>query len=174
MDVPHVRLHDVDFDTNLSKGVFCLLGFPHRLSIPSTPDHITINVTPFQFLTYAYDGETENLSGYQQKYHLLLSAQEGGTDNDGKPIIFADRNGAPLRFPKDLGGISGCSIWKISEYNKPLSAWKRYRPKIVAVQTSVFSNAYIIKGTRWVAVSTLLYQVFPDLRQALSLWHVEY
>ncbi len=174
VDIPHIRLHDVDFDSDLSKGVFCLLGYPARLAIPSTTDHTTMNITPFQFLTYAYDGETDMLSGYQQKYHVLLSAQAGGVDNDGKPVIFADRNGNSLSFPKDLGGISGCSIWKIGQYNKPLSDWKSYRPKIVAVQTSVYSDAQIIKGTRWAAVSSLLYKAFPDLRQALKLWHVEY
>ncbi len=173
-DAAHVCLQDVDFATDLSKGVFCLLGYPYPLSIPSTLNHTTLNVTPFQFLTYAYEGETENLAKYQQKYHLLLSAQGGGTDNDGKPINFADRNGVSLKFPKDLGGISGCSIWKIGEYNKPLHEWKRYRPKIVAVQTSVYSEAQIIKGTRWIAVSILLYQAFPDLQQVLRLWHVEY
>ena len=174
VDVAHVRLQDVDSGSGLSKGVFCLLGFPTRLSIPSTPDNTTMNVTPFQFLTYAYEGETENLSGYQQKYHLLLSAQEGGTNNDGKPVNFADRNGVHLKFPGDLGGISGCGIWKMGEYNKPLSEWKRYRPKIVAVQTSVYSNVQIIKATRWIAVSTLLYHAFPDLRQVFSLRHIEY
>ena len=174
LDVPHVRLQDVDFGIDHSKGIFCLLGYPYHLSTPSTPDHTTMSVTPFQYLTYAYEGETENLSGYKQKYHLLLSAQVGETDNDGKPINFADRNGVPLQFPKDLGGISGCSIWKICENDKPLQEWIRYRPKIVAVQTGVYSEAQIIKGTRWVAVSTLLYHAFPDLRQVLSLQHVEY
>jgi hypothetical protein len=105
---------------------------------------------------------------------LLLSAQEAGTNKDGKLVNFADRNGVPLKFPGDLSGISGCSIWKIGEYNKPLSEWKRYRPKIVAVQTSVYSNVHIIKATRWIAVSTLLYHAFPDLRQVLSLRHIEY
>ena len=174
VDVPHIRLQDVDFATNHSKGVFCLVGYPTRLSIPSTPDHTTLKVTPFQFLTYAYEGNTGNLDKYQQKYHLLLSAQEGGTDNDGKPISFADRNGAPLRFPKDLGGISGCGIWKIGEYDKPLPEWIHYRPKIAAVQTSVYSDVHIIKGTRWMAVSTLLHHAFPDLRQAMGLRHIEY
>jgi hypothetical protein len=174
VNVPHVRLNDVDFSTDLSKGVFCLLGYPNRLSIPSTPNRTTMNVTPFQFLTYAYEGETSTLGEYQKKYHLLLVAQEGGVDNDGKRMNFVDRNGVSLKFPKDLGGISGCSIWKIGEYDRPLSEWKRYRPKIVAVQTSVYSDTQVIKATRWIAVSTLLYKAYPDLRQALRLWHVEY
>lgn len=173
-NTPHVRLQDIDFSTDLSKGVFCLLGYPNRLSSPSTTENTTLNVTPFQYLTYAYKGETDNLAGYQQKYHLLLSAQDGGTGNEDKLTKFVDRNGASLKVPKELGGISGCSVWKIGEYDKPLSEWKRYRPKIVAVQTGVYSEAQIIKGTRWIAVSTLLYQAFPDLGEVLKLSHVEY
>ena len=46
------------------------------------------------------------------------------------------------------------------------------RPSIVAVQTSVYPRPQIIKATRWVAVSTLLHETFPELRPALALWNV--
>lgn len=42
VNTPHVRLQDIDFSTDLSKGVFCLLGYPYHLSIPSTTEHITL------------------------------------------------------------------------------------------------------------------------------------
>lgn len=173
-NLAHVRLQDVDFSLDLSNGVFCLLGYPGRLSITSTPENTTMSVTPFQFLTHAYAGKTENLGNYQPKFHLLLSAQDGGVNNEGNPIKFSDRNNTPLNFPKDLGGISGCSIWKVGEQNKPIREWKSYRPKIVAVQTGVYSEAQVIKGTRWIAVSTLLYEAYEDLREVIKLTRVEY
>jgi hypothetical protein len=170
----YIRLHDVDFNPNLSKGVFCLLGYPNRLSIPSTPSNITMRLTPFQYLTYAYEGETDKLEEYQNKYHLLLVAKIGEADEKGNPISFIDLTGTPLQFPKDLGGISGCSIWKIGNYDKPVSNWKHHRPKVVAVQTGVYSGAQIIKATKWVAVSNLIDKAYPDLRPAMKLLHVEY
>ena len=173
-EVSYIRLQDIEFRADLSKGIFCLFGYPNRLSTPSIPNKVTMSLKPFQYMTYLYEGETNTLGGYQEKYHLLLDGQEEGRDIDGHAARFCDSNGNPLRFPKDLSGISGCSVWKIGNRDRHLSEWGRYRPKIVAVQTGVYSDAKVIKATRWVAISTLLHEAYPELRPALNLWHVEY
>ncbi len=172
-EVSYLRLQDVEFSADLSKSVFCLFGYPNRLSTPSTP-YTTMRLKPFQYMTYDYEGETNTLGGYQERYHLLLDGQEEGEDFDGQAARFYDRNGHPLQFPKDLGGISGCSVWKIVNRDRPLSEWGQYRPKLVAVQTGVYSDRKVIKATRWVAVSTLLHEAYPELRPALKLSRVEY
>jgi hypothetical protein len=172
--VSYFRLQDIDFSSDLSNGIFCLFGYPGLLSKPSTPKDTMMSLKPFQYTTYAYPGETGGLSAYQERYHLLLDGGEELKDVEGKPVLFHDRNGNRLQVPRDLGGISGCSVWKIGDRNRPLSQWKQYRPRVVAVQTGVYPERQVIKATRWVAISTLLYEAYPDLRPVMSLAHVEY
>ena len=172
--ISFIRLQDIDFDVDMSQGVFCLLGYPGKLSVASTPDNVTMRLRPFQIVTYAHREATKTLSGYQEEYHLLLDGNDKGWDINGQPTRFCDRNGNPLEYPKELGGISGCSVWKIGRLDKPISDWSKYRPKVVAVQTGVYSDSQTIKTTRWIGVSTLIYEAYPDLRPALKLRYVEY
>lgn len=166
-----LRLDDVNFEEDLSNGIFCLFGYPSSLSQPSINADTKLILKPFQYATCPYGGQTDMLSGYQSRFHLLLGANPNETtDINGRHLIFASREGTRLQFPGDLGGISGCSVWMVGAQDVPVEDWSK--PRVVAVQTSVYSNSQIIKATRWVAVSTLLYEAFPELRPALSLWHV--
>lgn len=171
-NVSFVRLHDIDFTSDLSSGVFCLCGYPTILSTPSTAKDPTMNSQPFQYATYTYEGETNTLDNYQDKYHLLLNAD--GIYSSKKSTYFQDRRGTIHQFPQDLGGMSGCSVWKIGNRDKSKSKWSPSRAKIVAVQTSVYPNTKIIKATRWFAVSSVIYEAYPDLRPSMNLLYVEY
>ena len=173
-DYTFLRLHDVNFVENLSRGIFCLCGYPTLLSSPSINNNTNLVLKPFQYATYAYEGLTDALSDYQARFHLLLSAnQSDSTDINGRPFSFTGRSGNLAQFPKDLGGISGCSVWIIGNRDEPPENWIEGRPKIVAVQTGVYHRPQIIKATRWIAVSTLLHEAFPELRPAMDLRHVE-
>lgn len=166
-----LRLYDVSFIEDLSSGVFCLFGYPTVWSQPSTNADTKLSLKPFQYATYAFDGSTDTLPEYQERFHLLLSAKLSGiTDINGKPMNFRNREGFPVEFPRDLCGISGCSVWKICDTNRNPEEWDKERPKIVALQTGVYHQPQIIKGTRWVAITTLLHEAFPELRPAMSLW----
>lgn len=168
-----LRLGDISFSEDLSDGIFCLLGYPTLWSQPSTNANRGLEVKVLQYTTYAFEGPVDALSEYQARFHLLLSAGlEGSADIEGNPCCFSDRSGAPAEFPRGLGGISGCSVWILGNNNKPLQDWRREDAKIVAVQTGVYHDRQIIKATRWVAVSTLLHEAFPELRPAMALWRV--
>jgi hypothetical protein len=168
-----LRLDDVNFDENLSNGIFCLFGYPSLLSQPSINADTKLILKPFQYATSLYEGKTDMLSGYQNRFHLLLGANpKETTDINGRHLVFVNREGIRLQFPENLGGISGCSVWMVGARDIPMTDWGKTRPRVVAVQTGVYSNPQIIKTTRWVAVSTLLHEAFPELRPALSLWHV--
>ncbi len=169
-----LRLDDIDFDEDQTTGIFCLCGFPALWSQPSTDAEPTMSVKPLQYVTHAFTGSTESLSEYQGRFHLLLNAEPiENTDIEGDQLVFKGRGGARASFPSDLGGISGCSVWKIGDRRVPLSEWARLRPKVVGVQTGVYPGSQIIKATQWVAVSTLFYEALPDLRPAMLLWRTE-
>jgi hypothetical protein len=102
----------------------------------------------------------------------LGANQSESTDIKGRPFIFLDLNRNSLQFPRDLGGISGCSVWMIGSCDKPIEEWKKENSKIIAVQTGVYHKSQIIQATRWVAVSTLLHEAFPEVRPAMALWQM--
>jgi len=173
-NVPCIRLQDIDFSPDISKGVFCILGYPGKLASISTQHQPVLNIKPFQYITTAFTGKPPFLERYNEKYHLLFMAEEGGTDYEGNIVNLSDRDGIPLEIPKDLKGISGCSIWKLGNQDEPVTTWRQNKVKIVAVQNAVYSDSKLIKATRWSAVSTLIYEAYPDIRPAMKLWSVEY
>jgi hypothetical protein len=75
----------------------------------------------------------------------------------------------PTPCPTNLKGISGCSIWKLSD--GPISdEWDSSKARIVAVQTGVFSESGFIKATHWRHVIHVLKQVAPEVQPGLNLY----
>lgn len=165
-----LRLHDVGFDEDFEAGIYCLYGFPTLWASISTEATPVMVAKPFQYVSYAFEGSTTGLSEYQERFHLLLTADPSETtDLGGDRQVFRAKGNFPARFPHDIGGISGCSVWKIGDRRVPLAEWGKLTPRVVAVETSVYGNRKIIKATKWIAVSTLLAEAFPDLKPAMFL-----
>ena len=165
-----LQLLDVAFDDDLASGTFGIFGYPGRLAQPGTPNNSQMILQPFQYITYAFDGAVDALGNYDRKLHLLLKADAiAAEDSNGNAFAILDRQGSPLEFPSDLGGISGCSVWMLGSSDKSTSDLGKKYPKVVAVQTAVYPDSRIIKATRWICVSTLLWQAFPELRPVLQL-----
>ena len=171
-DKSFLQLLDIDFSTDLSGGTFGIFGYPSKLSEPGTPINNRMLLAPFQYITYAYDG-TDTLENFDDNFHLLLKADKiANSDSDMNPFVIQDRQGNSLEFPKELGGISGCSVWMLDNQKvSTLDSTKKY-PKIVGVQTGVYPVPKIIKATRWKWVSTLLWQAFSEIRPAIELLRV--
>ncbi len=166
-----LTLNDIDTDPQPERAVFTLFGYPAVWSAPSGNDSQPFTIKPLEFTTYAYDRETSALTRYEPKYHLLLEAQPGEiTTEDGGAATFKTNAGIPASFPGEVGGISGCSVWRIGNLDVPINEWGRERPRVVGVQTGVYGKKAAIKATRWIAVSTLIHGAFPHLRPAMSLW----
>lgn len=169
----YIGLYNIDFTDDHIKGIFYLCGYPEILSKPSTPTDPMMVSRLFQFMTHMYTGATDCITDYNAEYHFLLDSTSGKRNVDGEPVEFIGRAGKVLDLPGDLGGISGCSVWQIGTSEIPLEQWNNKRAKIVGIQTSVFRETKVIKVTRWSAVSSLLYEAYPDLRPAMSLWYSE-
>ncbi len=166
-----LRLHDIELGEDSGTGIYCFFGFPSLWGNICTESSPVMTVTPFQFISHAFEGSTTGLSGYQQKHHLLLAADPRDITNiDGNPQPFRAKGNFPARLPGDLGGISGCSIWKIGDRSVPIEKWSDLTPQVVAVETSVYADRKAIKGTRWFVVTTLLLKAFPNLKPAIMLF----
>jgi hypothetical protein len=161
---------DVEFDDQSPTTVFSMFGYPGIWTTPSCADDEKLTVRPLEYTTYAYDGSVETLNGYQTRYHLLLGASaDENTTEDGSMAEFKNQRGESATFPRDLGGISGCSVWAIGDLTVPVDRWCNRRPRVVAFATCGYQESKVIRATRWVAVTTLIHEAFPDLRAAICL-----
>jgi hypothetical protein len=166
-----LRLGDVEFAQHDHAAMYALFGYPAHWSRASESDEEPVSLKPFEYITYPFEQAPGSLQNYNPRYHLLLQAQiEKTTLEDGSPVIFRNTRGNVIRFPGDLGGISGCSVWWIGDLREPLESWRIDRARNVGLVISVYQESKAIKAVRWVAVTTLLYEAFPDLRRSIDLY----
>ncbi len=164
-------LDDIDFVEQSPTAVYTLFGFPAVWSSPDSSGLNTIGYKAFQYTAYRYDRDTSVLKQYQDRYHLLLDAQlTEATDHDGNLFSIHDADAEKI-LALELGGISGCSVWRVGDLKAPFNEWGIKPPQVVAVQTGVYKSHRAIKATRWIAVSTLIYEAYPELRPAMALAH---
>jgi hypothetical protein len=165
-----IHYDDIDVGKQSPTAVYTLFGFPGVWSSLSTSDKEKVKYKALQYTTYQYNRSTSLLSEYQERLHLLLDGQlDQSFDIDASPIQRANLVGNPTPITKDLGGISGCSVWRIGDFNIPADRWDLEKSKLVAVQTGAYYGPKAIKATRWIAVNTLIYHAFPELRPVMQL-----
>jgi hypothetical protein len=166
-----LRIADVSFDSDLSRGFFVVSGFPSIWSTVSTAEHESMQLRLLQYSTCAYGGDSTGLGDYDSRYHLLLDARpEHLFDASGATMRLRMPTGHPARMPGDLSGISGCGVWMIGDLRVSCQSWRADQARLVGVETGVFHDRAAIKATRWNAVTTLLYSAFTDLGPTLKLY----
>ena len=162
----YVRTTDLTFNFDDEFAVYSLFGFP---SVWSQPESTNLTLKRLEFTGYGYDGNLATLELFRSDYHLAIRARLDETkDEFAQDVRFTTLAGIPVDFPVDLGGISGCPVWRIGDRRMPVSNWSSIIPKLVAVETGAYPKG-VIKATRWVAVTTLLRAAFPQLRPAFDL-----
>jgi len=165
-----LRLQDVTFSDDLLKGFFVIFGFPQIWATASGRESETMLLKGFEFSTFAYLGDTTGLAGFDARYHLLLEAQHDYLyDQAGEEISFRTRFNTPARLPDDLRGVSGCSVWQIGDLRTSVHQWSSASARLVGVQTGVYPSRGLIKATKWIAPSTLLYSAFPEIRKSFEV-----
>lgn len=168
-----LHFDDIEFDPQPQTAVYTLFGFPGVWSSPSASQDENVMYKALQYTTYRYDRITSPLSDYQERLHLLLDGQlDQAFNDDASPVQSYDIDGGSGSVTLNLGGISGCSVWRIGDFSKPLDKWDVEESKLVAVQTGAYYDYKAIQATRWIAVSTLVHQAFPELRPAMKLLHL--
>lgn len=166
-----VRIGDVSFESDLSNKYFIVCGFPGMWSTRSEGDDEVMKSKLLQYGTYAFQGSSIGLSGYDPNRHFLLEATPAAMlDHDGSSTHFRTRSGHSASMPSDLSGISGCSVWEIGDFRTPVATWSKHLARIVGIETSVFPRAGAIKATRWNAVISVLHVAFPDLRRTIEMY----
>lgn len=165
-----LRLEDVSFLQDLSRRFFVIFGFPHIWSTACDEQTESMSLKALQFATFDYEGDASGLAGFNSKHHLLLDAKDEYLyDDRGDEIRFRTNFGTRARMPNDLRGVSGCSVWSIGDLRTSIHSWRQSDAKLVGIVTGVYEARGLIKATRWVAASTLLYYAFPDLRRPIEL-----
>lgn len=166
-----VRIGDASFDIELSEKFFLVTGFPGMWSTTTATDAEPMKSRMLQYGTFALQGSTAGLSGFDPQYHFLLEAKPDHTvDETGHSVTFRTRTGFPAQMPADLGGVSGSSIWAIGDIRIPFTEWSSKQSRLVGVQTSVYATRGAIRATRWNAVTTLVYQAYPAIRPTIQMY----
>lgn len=165
-----VRIGDVSFEVDLSNSFFVVCGFPALWSkSPSATGDDPMLTKLLIYGTTLYNKEARALEGFDAERHFLLDARQDEMYNDAGDIVgFRTRGGFPAPFPNALGGISGCSVWRMGSMGVHPRHWGA--PQLVGVETAVYSRIQAIRATRWNSVTTLLHAAFPELRPVLTMY----
>jgi hypothetical protein len=98
-----LRRGDIDFSEQSNTAVFSILGYPGIWASPSRGDDELVTLKALEYTTYAYDGSTESLLGYDPTFHLLLGSDPTTTTNtDGSRAVFIARDGRIVSIPREL------------------------------------------------------------------------
>ena len=160
-----VSLCDIALDVETSTGIFALFGLPAVWSAPSLRgDSSPVKSKALQFITHAYSGSTTGLENFDASVHVVLNAGSADHRNDkGEEISWPDR------LNRFLPGISGCGIWKLCREGELPALPDPAHSRLVAVETGVFSDRGIVKGTKWSVVAALIQESFPDLKPTFDI-----
>ncbi len=170
-DGAFVRVADAEFPKDLSHAYFVVSGFPAVWSTSLGPSDTTLLTKMLQYGTFAYQGSEVGLDGYNPNRHFLLACSPDLLLNSkGEQIAFRTRNGHSAQMPRDLAGISGCSVWMLGDLRVPLERWSQSQVRLVGIETSVYVRSQAIRATRWNGVTTLLHAGFPSVRPVLEMY----
>lgn len=155
-----LTIHQADrADLRVTRGWYYVHGYPNCWSDPR-PEEQKTTVKAFTYGTVPYQGETSTFKGYNPNIHVLLTAPEEGN---------VDSQGVETEMPASLHGISGCSIWQAYYEGLSSRSWTVDDAVVVAVQTGVYRNGTVVRGTRWWIIEKILSKNYPDLEGPLSL-----
>jgi len=164
-----VQLSEVAFHVQ-SSGIFVLFGYPGIWATPSRNEDERLIVKPLEYTAIGYGGDAALVEGYQPELHFLLDANSAGISlSDGSHADLRKRDGSAAAFPRDLKGISGSPVWLVGDQRLPARDWQSLPVGLAGVQTSVYQKSGAIRVTRWIAVTTLIHEAFPELRSALPI-----
>jgi len=139
---------DVSIETDLTSGVYFLVGFPREWGAFDKAGR-QFESQPLPCIASAHP-RVNDIGVFDPRLHMAIELD------------------LPNPHPTSLAGISGCSVWKLSD--GPLkNDWNPSEARIVAVQTGIFQKAGAIKATQWRHVIPVLMQLVPELRPGLNL-----
>lgn len=163
-----VRLADLGLHADLSRGFFSFLGFPVMWSDRATQDE-ALGLGLFRYSTTA-GTDTGQLLDYDPEVHFLLDAQDNSLVNqEGEETSLRTRTGHRVHLVRGVAGISGSGVWRIGRPGVSPEHWRQDDAKVVGVVTGAYDNAQVIKATKWVFVTKLIHEVYPEVRPALAL-----
>jgi hypothetical protein len=139
----------ISLNANLTDGVFLLAGYPCSWASADV-EAKSAYWKWMRYISHPFP-DTVELPNFDERFHMALFK---GSENP--------------QLPDNLVGISGCSIWRLSDVPVKES-WDVSEARIVAVQTCVYHQA--IRGTKWQCVVPVLTNMVPEIEEAFKkLW----
>ncbi len=141
---------NISITEDLTTGVYFLAGCPCSWAQTDAATDST-RWRWLRYIAHPYR-EKEMLPNFDERFHMALGL------------------GEDPQMP-ELEGISGCSIWKLSDL--PLKEdWNVGQVRVVAVETCYPARRThkAIRGTKWQFVVKVLATMHPEIWEAFKLW----
>jgi hypothetical protein len=153
---------------DLSQAMLAAIGFPE---IMSGIENGILKFVKFHHIAPAPESVGFGLEKFDRGMHFLVDADLSETrTSDGKLMEFRSRSGRDAEFPRELGGVSGGSVWKLADNPQDIGKRGPASARIVGVLTGVYEMTTFIVATRWSAVLEMLRDAIPDLRGPIDFW----
>lgn len=155
-----LTVHQVDrADLRVARGWYYVHGYPNCWSDPK-PEERKTAAKAFTYGAVPYEGDTGAFAGYDPRLHVLLTAPRDGN---------VDSHGAETAMPASLRGVCGGGIWQAYYEGLPSRSWTVDDAVVVAVQTGVYREGAVVRGTRWWVIGQILSRKYPELEGPLAL-----
>jgi len=160
-----LRLDHFSTDVGTADSLYAVMGFPQMMFNLENE-----RVIKYHLLATAWEGNPEELGGYENDFHFHIGASLDETRGpDGKPIEFMYPGvSVSAPFPQELKGISGGPVWRIA--NSPHENQSdSSHARIVGIECGVFQKAQCIRAVKWGPVINMIAAARPDLRAPIGL-----
>ena len=138
---------------------FMVFGYPGSLNlIQIGPNGLGSNACAFA--SFLYCGERGNVrwTDADRGVAILLDYGQSATENDEGLLI----------SPPHPQGMSGSGIWKIADYGSDLNNLSLSSLKLVGIQSAVYEQEQVLRGTRIEHALGMIYRGHEDLRPEID------
>jgi hypothetical protein len=138
---------------------YMVFGFPGDLN-PSQAGVTALRSNALALASFIYGGEKGNIP--------WTDADRGvGILLDYGPSSTRDDAGQP-KAPPAAFGLSGGGMWRIAEHGCDMGTWTIRDLKLIGIQSAIYSDFHVLRGTRIEHHLGLIYRGHPDLRDELE------
>ena len=153
-----LRVSDAQFvaPDDVPDGGYVLFGYPNILA---TPVADTVEPNPMYYGCTPYRESTSGLENFDPSVHMAFRLEKEARDTF---------SGKVEQVP-EFYGMSGCSIWRAYGREQILCGWKPADAALIGIQSSIYSNADVLKTVSWGVAEQLIRTRWPHLQSVLNL-----
>jgi hypothetical protein len=136
-----------------------VFGFPGQLNAPLTGSN-TLTSNSCAFASFIYGGERGNIPSTNSDKGVGIFLDYGThstRDDAGRSVL-----------PPAPYGMSGGGIWRIASSGIEMTTWSIAALKLIGIQSGVYPDHQVLRGTRIEHAIGIVYRACPALRTEID------